>query len=406
MQIRGSIVALMAVVVAVAAPAAAQPKRKLKPGATRGVKFVKALEPGAGFVDDAVAFDGAGARLVYAVGDAASQSSLRLVDVSQGFAELSTIDLSGVTQTPVRVDFVLGGEALLVVYRESKDDAALHAAAVVDVASGKVKRSFGPAQDVRLSSYEGEPVVVTYDVARTRTDKGEVVVTHSVAAFRVEDGKRVGKPAQLVADDTGFVKKLDFRLQYWRDDYLTAVGIKGGTWDRKEDQRSPDVAARLDVPQLTFAKKTPIADVTEHTRRVQIQAEHPNESSFMRVTHDLTGLEWYRGEDTPTAVVLAQPFHHYDPKSLRYQRAADGGMYFSLAIDPVNPDAVARKKADPQWLDLYRVAPGAAEATRVGRVLMGKRTLAWVASDRHWALLPKHVGFSRGSTSVRVYEVP
>jgi hypothetical protein len=395
---------VVGLVVSLAAPAAAQPKRRYKPGDVKDAKLVETIKPLKGFVDDGVVFDGAGGRLVYINSDSGTMSTLKVLDIGQKFAEIRTIDLSSFTTTPTRVELVPGSESIYVAYRVGSGDDATIAAALVD-SNGKVKRKFGPATDVRLTTYEGDLVVVTYDVARKRTKKGEVQMSHTVEVRALESGKRVGKKVTMLADDSGYVKKLDFKLQYWQDDYLTAVGIKGGQWDRKQDQRSPDSAGRYDIVQRLFAKRRLIKDVTEHALRVQIRAEHPNEASFLRVTNDLTAVQWVTEAGEIADVEFAEPFHHYDPKSLRYQLAADGGMYFSLTIDPVNPDAVGRKKADPKWLDLYRVAPGKTKAKRLARLLVGKRDVEWVASAEHWAVLQKHVGFSRGGTELDVYKL-
>jgi len=392
-----------ALVVAMAVPAAAQPRRKHKVGDVQGLERVTTIAPRDGFVDDPIVFGGAASRLLYINSDAAARCELQVLDAAQGFAQLEAIDLSKVTLSPIDARFVFGGDGFFVVYKVGVDEDSPKAAVLLD-AHGKVKRKFGPATDVRLNDYEGEPAVSTYDVVQKRTKKGEVVVTHTIEARALATGKRVGKKVKLRADDTGRIARLDFRVQYWRDGYLTAVGIKGGSWDRKQDQRSPDVAAWYDVPRRTFSKRAPITDVTAHAKATRVRVEHSNESSFLRVTHDLTGLRWTRGSDD-LAVTIAEPLHHYDPKSLRYQAGDDGGMYFSLTIDPVNADAVARKKADPKWLDLYRVEPGKTAARRVGRLLVGKRGVRWIAAEGYWAVLHKHVGFSRGGTRLDIYKV-
>jgi len=393
----------MTLVAAMAAPAAAQPKRKYKVGDVKGLERVESIEPRNGFVDDPVVFGGAGGRLLYINSDAATLCELEVLDVAQGFAQIKSIDLSKITISPTDARFVFGGDGFFVVYKVGVDEDSPKAAVLLD-ANGKIKRKFGPATDVRLVDYEGELVVTTYNVVQKRTKKGEVVVTHTIEARALATAKRIGKKTSLKADDSGYIAKLDFRVQYWQDGYLTAVGIKGGSWDRKQDQRSPDVAAHYDAPRRTFSKRVPIGDLTRHTRATQTRVEHSNESSFLRVTNDLGGVRWARG-GTEGKVEIAQPFHHYDPKSLRYQVWAGGGMYFSLTIDPVNADAVGRKKADPKWLDLYRIERGTTKAKRVGRLLVGKRDVEWIATDGYWAVLHKHIGFSRGGTKLDVYKV-
>ena len=46
----------------------------------------------------------------------------------------------------------------------------------------------------------------------------------------------------------------------------------------------------------------------------------------------------------------------------------DGTAWIALKVDPVNPDAVARKKADPEYLDIFRAGPDR-KAVRKARVL-------------------------------------
>ena len=158
----------VALVAGMAVPATAQPKRKYKVGDVKGVKLAKAIEPDSGFVDDTVQFDGAGGRLLWVNSDSDKMSQIKVLDIDQGFAEINTIDLSKVTTAPTDVQFVLGGEGIFVAYRVGSDEDASKAAVLLNM-SGKVKRKFGPATDVRLTTYDGDPVVVAYDVKRKRT---------------------------------------------------------------------------------------------------------------------------------------------------------------------------------------------------------------------------------------------
>jgi hypothetical protein len=70
----------------------------------------------------------------------------------------------------------------------------------------------------------------------------------------------------------------------------------------------------------------------------------------------------------------------------------------------VNPDAVARRRADKEWLDLYELAPGAKKAVRKARMrVKGKTALSWRATGSYWIVVPRHVGFDRGGKAIRVY---
>ena len=58
----------------------------------------------------------------------------------------------------------------------------------------------------------------------------------------------------------------------------------------------------------------------------------------------------------------------YDAKSLQGIVNADGCAWIALKVDPVNADAVARKKADPEYLDVFRVGADG-KAMRKARML-------------------------------------
>jgi hypothetical protein len=396
--------ALAAGLAALAPVAHAQPGRAHAVGDVQGAKLDRSIVPARGFVDDAMAFHSAGGRLVYVNSDAAELCELEVVDLAQAGAALARIDVSRLTTTPIDVQFAGDGEHFLIVYRTGAADDAPRAAALID-ATGKPTRRFGPASDIAVTRYGGSTAVVSYDERRDRTRKGEVRITHTVEALDAATGKRLGKTTQLIADESGYVDPLGFRIQYWIDGYTRAVGVKDGTWDRKEDQRAPDQSATYDLPQRVFSRVVPIADPRGLIERTRIRAEHPNESSFVRVSDDLTGVLWFDGDAEPRSIELAEPVHHYDPRSLVYHATPDGGMMLSLTLDPVNPDAVARKKADERWLDLYSLAPGASKAARRARLLVGQRGVRWIASPTTWAVLEQHIGFSRGGKALHLYRL-
>ena len=87
----------MTLVVAMAAPAAAQPKRKHKAGDVKGLARVETVAPRNGFVDDPIVFDGVASRLLWIHSDAAARCELKVLDVAQAFAQIKSIDLAKVT---------------------------------------------------------------------------------------------------------------------------------------------------------------------------------------------------------------------------------------------------------------------------------------------------------------------
>ena len=74
-----------------------------------------------------------------------------------------------------------------------------------------------------------------------------------------------------------------------------------------------------------------------------------------------------------------------------------------VVVDPVNPAAVARKKADPEYLDVFEL--DGSRAVRRARILAVKKKLTWGwAGDTLW-VLEKNVGFARGGKALRLFHL-
>lgn len=365
----------------------------------------KTIKPITGFIDDPMTFDGAGGRLLYVNADSGYLAELNVIDLSQGMAQIAKIDISKFSTTPIAVHFV--DEGYFVVSRPSETDKAT--AAVID-GRGKVLRKFGPATDIALTSRDGEPVVALYTRIEKRVKvRGKKAMRHhhTVQVVRLKNKRAVGKKRVLIADDRGLIKKLDFRINHWTNGYTRLVGIKGGSWDAKENQRSPDHEAWYDVVTGVFEKSVDITNVMAHAVQMRSYARRQNQEEFLDVAENLSSVELV----TPTGrqpIELAQPFGHYDPKTLEHQPTTDGLFLFSLKIDPVNKDAVARKRADPEYLDLYLYRSGENKAMRLARFLMNdkkKRQISWRATEEYWVLVPRLLGFSRGGKELQIYKI-
>lgn len=369
------------------------------------MSHVKTIKPLQGFVDDPFLFDGAGGRLLYINADAGYLAELTLIDLTQGAAQLQKIDISDFTTTPVFVRFI--DEGFFVISRPSDIDKAT--AAVISP-TGKVLRKFGPATDIALTERDGQPVVALY----TKTDKkakvrGKPVTRthHKVQVLTLAKKKRVGKARTLIADDKGYVKKHDFRINHWANGYTRAIGIKGGSWDSKQNQRSPDTEGWYDLVTGVFSKTVDIPDLMAHAYKLRAFGKHSNEDQFLDVAEDLSGVDLVT-DSGRTRLELAQPFAHYDPKTLVYQPTEDGLYLFSLKIDPVNKEAAARKRADAEYLDLYSYRSGDKKAMRMARFLLTdrkKRLMTWRATEEYWVIVPRLIGFSRGGKELQIYKL-
>jgi hypothetical protein len=379
--------------------------RKAKDRKPQDATLLHTLAPVRGFIDSPLTFDAAGGRLLYVNTDAADLCELVVWDLNTK-TEIMRVDLKPFTTAPLSVQDVIDGEHFLVIAKGPAEGTVL--GAIVD-RKGAVTRKLGPATDIVRTAYDGQDAVTTYtrEEKAPKSKKDKPVVQHTVEVFSLATGKRIGKRTALATDLEGYSKKLDFKINHWLLGYTRAVGIKGGEYDRKEDQRSPNVEAWYDVPRATFARKVAIADLVEHTKRMQTLAQHPNESTFVAIAADLSGLVSFVDGAGPTPIELAEPFRHYLHTSFVAQPAQSGQpIFFSLEIDPVHPDAVERKRAEEKWLDLYVLAPGAKRADRVARLPLDddQPGYRWRARPGRWALIPRHVGIERGGPSILVYE--
>lgn len=380
-------------------PSARAEAQAKKPARPEGVRPVLTVKPDKGYVDDAYAFDGSGGRLAVVRAEAGEFAEIEVLDLNQGGASLVRIDVTASTTSVAFVGFVLDGAKFFVVDRPSDADRAK--AFVID-GSGKVLRRWGPATDIRLATVEGVEVAAVFD-ARPAPKGG---TTYEVAVYRLDNGKLMGKKRQFKADAEGYIKALQMKVLFWQQGYTQLVGQRQGQYDRYEDQRGHDTAAVYDVVAGTIVRSTPIKDLIEYTKIVKLRVEHANERTFVVVAEDLKALEVIGVDDTRVRFVTTeQPLHHYDLKSLRYQVGGDGRIWFTLDVDPVNPDAVARKIADPEHIDLYVFDPASGKAQRVARLPKGDRPFSWRVATGRWALLRKHKGFGRGGPELEIYDL-
>lgn len=395
MRARTSLVALLlaALGAGVVAPdASAQPKGppKITPPAPPvelvGVREVAAVVPERGFVDDPIATDGTRTALV--VTDGAGLVEARVYG-ADGVSH-QKVDLAAITAAPRRI--YLTGERLLVVADEPSGAGVT--ATLVEL-SGKVVRRFPRATELWLRPLAGKEVVVAYDRAEVRG-----ATQHQVAVLDLATGKRLPrKGGKVVVGADGRDGKLDLKVAYWLDDHTVVGGTKGGVWRKREDQRSPDTEAAYDLISGKWVRDQPIPNLLAYARRLEILSAHADQRHFVHVGD--SGLEvWRDGAVTP--LTLDQPYESYDVSSLRVVMKGDR-LWMSLVVDPVNPAAVARQKADTEYLDVFEIDGG--RATRRARLLAAKKKLAWGWSgDRLW-VMEKNQGFSRGGKSLRFFEL-
>lgn len=365
-----------------------------------GATEVVRLNPAAGFIDDPVATDAD--RIAYVVTETGSKAELHVY--SYALKAEQVLDISAITLRPVALSLA-GARALVVGVTEDGSNTA----AMIELADkgkgkppGTVVYKLGPATHITAITRDGKPRIAVHRATPSATG-----TRHEVELVAIETGRRVQMGRALELDGTNKQAKLELTVNHWSDGMTRAYGVKAGAWDRKENQRSPDTEASYDLVTGKVETKK-ITDLYEQRRRFQALADSGNQLDFVRMAWDNSGLQlWKAG--TPKPIQFDEPLTNYDPKSVQATVTADGGAWLVMKIDPVNPAAVERKKADPEYLDVFRVGPDG-KSPRKARVLAkGIRhrfgVVADKAGDKFW-LLERNNGMDRGGRSLVVYAAP
>lgn len=395
-SMRATGLALFAVMAA-ATSAGAQPK----PAATlEGATVLVKLTTPAGFIDDAIAVDGD--RVAYVVSDSSAKAELHVLVLSTKVEQV--VDVAPISLHPLAVTLVTPGQRAFVVGEGAEGK---QVAAMIDLVdrgkqkpAGTVIYKVAPATHITL---------VGNKVAVHRVTTGTASTKHEVELLSADTGRRLSARSLELASPGDVEKKLDFHVNHWSEGYAKAHGIKGGEWDRKEDQRSPDTEATYDFATGKLVDRKKIDDLFEQRKRYQALAEASASSAtidFVRVGWDNTSLQAWRGGKL-AKLELDQPLATYDVKSIQGVVQPDA-VWVAAKVDPVNPEAVARKKADVEYLDVFVAHPDG-KATRKARVpAQGIRhrfgVFGGAASDRFW-LVEKNQTMERGGKSLTIYKL-
>ncbi len=398
---------ILCTVTVAATTAAAQPAKLPPPAPPRPAppKIVKdpppapliglieqgAFAPERGFLDDVVASDDT--RLGVVVTDGDAQIEIDVLGLADA-GEVARIDVAPVARVGVRRFYFLGDQVFVV--PEPAAEGAPITPALLGFDGKPIKTAkLKAATDIFLRTFAGQTAVIRY----TLDAKARGGVLHQVEAFELMKGKKLGKkPGRLLLGKDRRDAKLDFTPHYFLDDMTLAVGTRGGVWRKSEDQRSPDTAAAWDLLTSTWVKDEPITDLLGRARVVEVMTDNPHRL-FARMKEDNSTVEvWHEG--VARELTLDQPLEIYTAASLAFAMHGNT-LWISLQVDPVNPPAVKRKKADPEYLDLFEV--DGQRAIRRARVLATKKKLRWGwVGDVLW-VMEKNVGFDRGSKLITLY---
>jgi hypothetical protein len=372
-----------------------------------GANELMKLTASAGFVDDVAAVSSDNQRLAYVVADTSPKAEVHVVQF--GCAKCAdnkqeiVVDVSAVTLRPTQLRLV-GANRVFVIGAAPDGSgngngngvANTQVAALFDLATKKPVYKLGPAVAINVMKADNTQRVFAHFV--DVTPKGEM---HHIEKFSLENGKRLMKAKGLELVN-GYEKRIGLKVNHWDESWTRAVGLKDGAWVKKEDQRSPDTEAIYDLKLGRYVVDKPVTDLFEQRKRFASLADSNGTADFLRMAADNGSIQlWHAGQ--VKTIELDQPLASYDPKSLQGVVNADGSEWVALEVDPVNVEAVARKKADPEYLDVFKVGADG-KAVRKARVLgKGVRFRFGVLGVRNFWLLERSPGSDRGGRALTIY---
>lgn len=378
-----------AVVALAATPAFSQPKpAPVLEGATEVAKLTTPV----GFIDDAIAVDGD--RIAYVVADSSAKAELHVLVLSSKVEQV--VDIAPITLHPLAITLV-AQRAFVVGEADGKQVGAM-----VDLVDrGKQK----PAGAVLFKVAPATHItVVGNKIAVHRVTAGASSTRHELEILGIDSGKRVGAVRALELGAGDIEKKLDFRVNHFSEGWTKAHGIKGGEWDKKENQRSPDTEATYDLVNGKLVDRKKIDDLFEQRKRFQALADAGGKIDLVRVGWDNSSLQAWRGGKL-NKLELDQPLATYDIKSLSGIVTPDS-VWVAAKVDPVNAEAVARKKADLEYFDIFLARPDG-KATRKARIpAHGIRHKFGVMGADRFYVIERNQTMERGGKSLTIYKLP
>jgi hypothetical protein len=381
-------------------PSVAAAKSDPKP--IEAEKAIKA-PPGEGYFDDVFALDAKGGRIAALRTDGATFFKLEIIDVGTAKVTRST-DLPGKTLLPTELELLPEGKGTLLIAREKPDDQAPLYAFHFDDA-GKLTAKVGPAVAFGRPPADGTAragLLVAFDQKMgTRGAEG----TYTIVPYDVATLAPSGKARVYHTDVAGELKAPVVRLIGFFEGYSRALGERPGSYDKAQDLRAPPRMVVVDALTGKVASEKEIGNIEGWAVTGLLRRDHPGRSLFVELNQDGSGVDVVDAMGKKQPAALAVPFRFYDPKSLRVEEGpAPGALTFGIAVDPLNPDALKRKKTDLPMLDVYTADVGQGTIKLRGRVFT-PRPVAWRTAADKLVVLKRFKSFSRGGDELQIYDL-
>ncbi len=343
---------------------------------------------GSGFIDDAYAVRDDGKAVAYIVTDGATSATLHLAELGGSDVTIAgaPIDATGVAWlSPTRVLVVRGHEGT--------------STAQAFTAAGADKAKLGPFNRWAIATVDSKRAFVTY----TRTEKKGV--EHALVAYSV-DTLRPIKRRTWHEDAEGQIKQgaSSVKPLWWSGGFTVLAALRAGEFDKARDMRRPDRYARIDTFGGKVLAESEVQDVLAFTQVSLLRRDQPNQDVIIRYSDDRKRLLVVDGIGE-YEIAPARGLAMYDFSSLAWQTLDDKLAAFSLTIDPVNPEAVARKKADPDEFELYLLDRATHAPRRILQLPGQGRRASWAIAGKRLVLLRKDKGFDRGGVALEAYDL-
>ena len=372
-------------------PKPIDPTHTLKPKGAAG---------GDGYFDDVFGMDNAGKALAVIRTDGATFAKLEIYDVATGKLT-SSFDLPGTPLLPVTLEPFPDGNGAVLVAREKPDDAAPVFA--LGFATGKTMVRIGPTTDFARPPADGTPRAnLLIGVDRKLGAKG-AEASYTVTPYAFPSLTPAGKPRSYRVDAAGQLAAPALRFVGFFDGYTRILGERAGAYDKSADVRKPSRKVVVDALGAKVLTEGEISDVPGWAVTNLLRRQHPGRSLFVELNQDGSGVDVVGAMGKQQPATLPVAFRLYDIKSLLVEEdPTPGKVTFGLALDPLNPDAIKRQKADLPMLDVYRTDVETGTVTLRGRVFT-PRPVTWRTRADKLVVLKRFKSFSRGGDELQIF---
>ncbi|HVT07595.1 MAG TPA: hypothetical protein VHO67_09060 [Polyangia bacterium] len=375
-------------------------KGALKPREPRAT-----LKPpvGEGYFDEVFGLDDAGTVLAVIREDGATFAKLESYDLSSNPPrQTASFDLPDKTLVPVRLEVLPAGKGQVLIARTRPDDNAPVFALLLD-ATGKLVAKAGPVTTFARPPGPGG-LLVGFD---RKAGAHGAEATYTVTPFTLGTLAPAGKPHVFHTDATGDLKPPapQVRLIGFFDGYTRILAERAGAYDKAADVRDRPRKTIIDALTGKTILEAAIPDLLGWEVTGQLRRDRPGQSLFVDLNQDGSGVDVIDAMGKKVPAALAVPFRLYDPKSLVVEEGpAPNQLTFSLAVDPLNVDAVKRRKPDLPMLDLYSADASNGDVSLRGRVFTPRAVTYRTRADT-LVVLKRFKSFARGGDELQVFDL-